>query len=127
MARSPIRTAPPNSVSAGVATRSLVGGIPSAYASEVLEIVVQIPPGRVLTYGDVAELVGRGSGHAVGAVMSRHGHEVPWHRVVLSSGYPNPAGPHEAIRLLVQDGTPLAPNGERVDLVAARWKGPSAA
>jgi methylated-DNA-protein-cysteine methyltransferase-like protein len=127
MSRATARIAPPNSVSAGIATHSLVGGIPSAYASEVLEIVAQIPPGKVLSYGDIAELVGRGSGRAVGAVMSRHGHEVPWHRVVLSSGYPNPAGPHEALRLLVQDGTPLAPNGERVNLVAARWNGPAGA
>jgi alkylated DNA nucleotide flippase Atl1 len=107
-----------------VATRSLVGGTPSAYASEVLEVVARIPAGKVLTYGDVAELVGRGSGRAVGAVMSRHGFEVPWHRVVLSSGYPNPAGPVEALRLLREDGTPLGRGGEKVDLDRARWSGP---
>jgi methylated-DNA-protein-cysteine methyltransferase related protein len=119
------RSSPPNSVSAGLATHALVGGTPSPYAAEVLAIVNQIPRGKVLSYGDIAELVGRGSGRAVGAVMSRHGHEVAWQRVVLSSGYPNPAGPKEALRLLVEDGTPLAPNGERVNLVAARWNGPA--
>ena len=103
-----------------------MGGKPSAYANEVLEIVAQIPPGKVLTYGDIAELIGRGSGRAVGAAMSRHGHEVAWQRVVLSSGHPNPAGPVEAIRLLKKDGTPLARGGERVDLKAARWRGPDA-
>jgi alkylated DNA nucleotide flippase Atl1 len=92
----------------------------------VLDVVAQIPAGAVLTYGDVAEIVGRGSGRAVGAVMSRHGHEVPWHRVVLSTGYPNPAGPVEALRLLIRDRTPLAAGGERVDLTAARWPGPPA-
>lgn len=98
-----------------------MGGPPSAYAAEVLDIVARIPRGKVLTYGDIAELVGRGSGRTVGAVMSRHGHEVPWHRVVLSSGHPNPAGPVEALRRLVADGTPLAKGGERVDLETARW------
>ena len=88
---------PPNSVSAGLATRSLIGGTPSPYAAQVLEIVNQIPRGKVLSYGDIAELVGKGSGRAVGAVMSRHGHEVAWHRVVLSSGFPNPAGPQKAL------------------------------
>ncbi len=118
------RSRPPTSASAGLATHALVGGTPSAYAAQVLEIVAQIPPGKVLSYGDVAELVGRGSGRAVGAVMSKHGYEVAWHRVVLSSGHPNPAGPVEALRLLVADGTPLARGGERVDMGAARWEGP---
>jgi len=101
-----------------------MGGTPSAYAIEVLEIVAKIPRGKVLTYGDIAELIGRGSGRTVGAVMSRHGYEVPWHRVVLSNGHPNPAGPQEALRRLVADGTPLAPGGERIELAAARWSGP---
>ncbi len=118
------RSKPPHSVSAGVSTRPLVGGTPSAYAVEVLDIVAKIPRGKVLTYGDIAELVGRGSGRTVGAVMSRHGYEVAWHRVVLSSGHPNPAGPVEARRLLIADGTPMAPGGERVDLAGARWSGP---
>jgi methylated-DNA-protein-cysteine methyltransferase-like protein len=118
------RSEPPRSVSAGVGTRPVMGGEPSAYAAEVLAVVAQIPAGKVLTYGDVAELIGRGSGRAVGAAMSRHGHEVAWHRVVLSSGYPNPAGPDRALRLLRADGTPLATGGERVDLSAARWSGP---
>ena len=109
-----------------MATRGLIGGgPPSAYASEVLEIVAQIPPGKVLTYGDIAELIGRGSGRAVGAAMSRHGYEVAWHRVVLSSGYPNPAGPVAALELLKADHTPLARGGERIDLALARWCGPT--
>ena len=121
------RSGPPRSVSAGVGTRPIMGGTPTAYASEVLDIVAQIPAGKVLTYGDVAELIGRGSGRAVGAAMSRHGHEVAWHRVVLSSGHPNPAGPVEALRRLKADGTALAVGGERVDLQVARWRGPDPA
>ncbi len=86
---------------------------------EVLDVVEAIPPGRVLSYGDVAEVVGRGSPRAVGTVMGRHGHEVPWHRVVQASG--RTAGPHaaEALALLRAEGTPL--RGERVDMDAARW------
>lgn len=118
------RSRPPESVSAGLATRGLIsGGEPTPHAVEVLDAVARIPPGKVMTYGDVAEYVGRGSGRTVGAVMSRHGHEVPWHRVVLSTGHPNPAGPVEALKRLVADGTPLLPDGERVDLRQARWEG----
>ena len=69
------------------------------------------------------DALGSGSGRVVGAAMSRHGHEVAWHRVVLSSGHPNPAGPVEAMRRLKADGTPIAKGGERIDLALARWDG----
>jgi alkylated DNA nucleotide flippase Atl1 len=87
----------------------------------VLDVVDRIPRGRVLSYGDVAELLGSGSGRAVGAVMSRHGHEVPWQRVVLSTGEPAPSAPAEALRLLRAEGVPMV--GDRVDMARARWDG----
>ena len=110
-------------MSAGLATRPLQGGRPTPYAVAVLEVVDRIPRGKVMSYGDVAEYVGSGTGRTVGAVMSRHGHEVPWHRVLLSNGRPNPANPEEALRLLKRDRTPMMPDGERVDLKRARWDG----
>ncbi|MBX6388357.1 MAG: MGMT family protein [Frankia sp.] len=118
---------PPASVSAGLATRVRVhdGGRPGAYATAVLDVVAMIPPGRVMTYGDVAEFVGAGTGRHVGAVLSRFGHEedVPWHRVIRATGEPNPTAPNEALAKLIADGTPLRPGGERVDLARARWDG----
>lgn len=119
------RTRPVPSVSAGLGTRLRAGGAPSPYAVAVLDVVDRIPPGRVMTYGDVAEHVGAGTGRTVGAVMSRHGHEVPWQRVIRSTGEPNPAAPEEALRRLRAEGTPLLPGGGRVDLAAARWDGSS--
>ena len=91
------------------------------YLDDVGPLVDAIPAGRALTYGDVAELTGWGSARAVGAVMSRHGHEVPWQRVVLSTGEPAPSAPGEALRLLRAEGVPL--RGDRVDMRAARWDG----
>ena len=79
--------------------------------------------GCVLTYGDVAEYVGTGSARSVGAVLRRHGHEVPWQRVVLATGAPAPAAPQRALLLLRCDGAPLVPAGDRVDLARARWDG----
>ena len=61
--------------------------------------------------------------NVVGAVMSRHGHEVPWHRVVQSTGGPNPASPVEALRRLRRDRTPM--RGDKVDMRLARWDGRS--
>ncbi len=96
-------------------------GAPSSFAISVLDVVERIPPGRVLSYGDVAELLGAGSARTVGTVMSRHGHEVAWHRVVQASG--RPAEPHveEALRLLRAEGCPL--RRDRVDMANARWQG----
>jgi alkylated DNA nucleotide flippase Atl1 len=121
----------PASVSAGLGTRVRVhvGGRPGEYAIAVLDTVARIPPGKVMTYGDVAEYVGGGTGRHVGAVLARFGHQedVPWHRVIRSTGEPNPTAPIEAIELLAADGTPLRPGGERVNLAAARWDGSSPA
>ena len=95
----------------------------SAFAAQVLDVVARIPPGRVLTYGDVAEFVGTGSARSVGAVLRRHGHEVPWQRVVLATGAPAPAAPQRALLLLRCEGAPLVPAGDRVDLARGRWDG----
>ncbi len=113
------------SVSAGLATRPFQGGRPTPYAVAVLELVDRIPRGKVMSYGDVAEYVGSGSGRTVGAVMSRHGHEVPWHRVVQSTGGTQPGvsrggaaavapGPHPDARR--QGGHAAGPMGREIDM-----------
>ena len=97
---------------------------PRRYLDDVAPLVDAIPPGRVLTYGDVAELTGWGAPRAVGAVMAQHGLELPWWRVVradgsLVAGLLGRARVHWA-----DEGTPLAPGGQGVDLALARWEGP---
>ncbi len=88
----------------------------------VLDAVARIPPGRVMTYGDVAEWMGSGSARTVGMVLARHGREVPWQRVVQASGQPFGDG----LGLLAAEGCPI--RGERVVLDACRWDGkPSSA
>ena len=97
------------------------GAGPTEYAREVLDIVDRIPAGKVMSYGDVAELHGRGSARTVGAVMSDHGREVPWHRVVQASGRPAEPYVQQAVELLRAEGCPVV--GERVVMTAARWDG----
>ncbi|MCW2608151.1 MAG: Methylated-DNA-(protein)-cysteine S-methyltransferase binding protein [Frankiales bacterium] len=111
------------SLSAGLGTRPGATGPPTAYARVVLDAVDTIPSGKVLSYGDVAELTGRGTGRTVGTVLSKHGREVSWWRVVQASG--RPAEPHlqEALRLLAAEGCAL--RGEAVDMAVARWDGAS--
>ena len=58
------------------------------YRERVYVIVRQIPPGRVMTYGQIAEILGEGyTPRTVGYVM--HGADsenVPWQRVINSQG-----------------------------------------
>ena len=93
----------------------------TTYLDAVAPLVEAIPPGLALTYGDVAELTGWGAARAVGAVMSRHGHELPWWRVVRADGS-LPEGLLPRARLhWDEEGTPLRPGGGAVDLGRARW------
>lgn len=104
--------------------RPAVARVPvTPYARLVLDAVDAIPPGRVLTYGDVAEYVGRPGARSVGMVMARWGSEVPWHRVVTAAGRPAPGHEEAALERLRAEGVPLVRGGTRVDLAAARWDG----
>jgi alkylated DNA nucleotide flippase Atl1 len=92
------------------------------YAEEVLDVVDAIPEGQVMTYGDIAELVGRGGPRQVGSVMSHYGSATNWWRVIRADGRPPACHEGEAHRHYREEGTPL--RGERVDLRRARWEGP---
>lgn len=111
----------PASASAGLSVRPGADSGPTAFAVAVLEVVARIPAGKVMTYGDVAEYLGQGSPRTVGAVMAKHGHEVPWQRVVQASGRPAEPLVDKALALLRAEGCPV--RGERVVLAAARWDG----
>ena len=111
----------PASASAGLSVRP--GGEigPTPFALAVLGVVARIPAGKVMTYGDVAEYLGQGSPRTVGAVMAKHGHEVPWQRVVQASGRPAEPLLERALALLRAEGCPV--RGEKVLLSEARWDG----
>lgn len=95
------------------------------YADRVLAAVEQIPPGRVLTYGDIAALLGDGGPRQVGRVLALYGSMVPWWRVVRADGRPPPGHELPALREYRVEGTPLrAAAGEpRLDMRRARWSG----
>jgi alkylated DNA nucleotide flippase Atl1 len=92
-------------------------------ASAVLDVVDLIPPGRVMTYGDVAEYVGRGGPRQVGTVMARWGGAVAWWRVLKADGSPPPGHEAEALGHYRRERTPMRASGTTVDLGRARWDG----
>lgn len=95
------------------------------YAEAVLALVEQIPPGRAMSYGAIADAVGvrlgRGGPRQVGAVMSTLGGAVPWWRVVTVTGRVPPGHERRAYRELIAEGTPMTADGSRVDLRRAGW------
>ena len=96
------------------------------FAEAVLGIVDQIPPGRVLAYGDIAELLGQGGPRQVGSVMSRYGSSVTWWRVIRASGEAPQGLQDEALAHWREEGTALVRGviaGRRVDMRLARWDG----
>jgi alkylated DNA nucleotide flippase Atl1 len=89
---------------------------PEVYVEAVLALVESIPPGRVMTYGAIADALaeqsGRNSARRVGTIMARHGGAVPWHRVVGVGGRLVPGNETEARRRLEAEGVPF--RAERV-------------
>ena len=95
------------------------------YTDAVLQVVAAIPPGRVMTYGDVAWTFGRPGARAVGLVMRYHGSGMPWWRVIRAGGHPPTGLEAEARAHYEAEGTPLLPadtaSGYRIDLARAAW------
>ncbi len=57
------------------------------YRERVFTIVLQIPAGRVMTYGQIAIILGEGyTARTVGYVMHASDEGVPWQRVINSQG-----------------------------------------
>ena len=101
------------------------------YAEAVLDLVAQIPEGRAMTYGLIAEIVGdgfeatggkrRGGPRQVGQVLARTGRDVPWWRVVNTVGRPPLQHLQAALDELRHERTPLVADGSRVALRTAIW------
>jgi alkylated DNA nucleotide flippase Atl1 len=101
------------------------------FASDVLDTVDAIPPGRVMSYGDVADYLGRGGPRQVGRVMATCGGAVPWWRVIHADGSLLAGHERAALRQYREEGTPLRASADgtsfRVDMRRARWHGPGPA
>lgn len=109
-----------------------------AYYELVWEIVRQIPPGNVTTYGRIAALVPPPAGMSerayaargarmVGGAMAECPANVPWQRVINSQGKVSlrkGSGGEEQRALLESEGV-VFDEKDRVDLSRYLWAGPS--
>jgi methylated-DNA-protein-cysteine methyltransferase-like protein len=99
----------------------------SGVHERIFALVGRIPPGRVATYGQIAEFAGRCTPRMVGYAMASvpHGSAVPWHRVINGRGRISLRGEgHDLQRSLLEaEGVAFGPDG-RVDLGEFGWIGP---
>jgi len=104
------------------------------FIDQVMAMVHAIPPGRVMTYGDIAiiltaraERSGLGVRYTprmVGHVMSRFGSVMPWWRVIRAGGYPPRSLQARAWPHYRREGTPIIGEDEddyRIDMRRARF------
>jgi len=96
------------------------------YRERVYDIVRKIPRGRVMTYGQIAEILGEGyTARTVGYVMhGAEGESVPWQRVINAQGKCSTAKMTLPVNLqqsmLESEGVKFDLNG-RCDLRTALW------
>jgi methylated-DNA-protein-cysteine methyltransferase related protein len=89
----------------------------------IYAIVRQIPPGRVASYGQIAQIVGctaREVGYAMAAVKSD---DIPWQRVINSQGkisMAEQAGGTQQRQLLIDEGIHFDAHG-RVNFKVYGW------
>ncbi len=95
----------------------------------IYAIVRQVPPGRVVTYGQIVNIVGGCSARLVGYAMAglRSGEhpDVPWQRVVNRQGtisIHDPFGKNIQRQLLEEEGVHFDRN-DRIDFKEFGWLG----
>jgi methylated-DNA-protein-cysteine methyltransferase-like protein len=96
------------------------------FDAAVRAALAQVPAGKVVSYGQLAELAGyarraRHVGHLLARLPEDSG--LPWQRVVKSDGAiaPRLSGHQDWQRILLEEeGVPFKADG-RVDMRQARW------
>ena len=95
------------------------------YRERVFKLVRRIPRGRVMTYGQVAAILGEGyTPRTVGFVMHSAEGDLPWHRVINAQGACSTGGlllpADKQQRMLEREGIEFDERG-RCDLQRYVW------
>jgi methylated-DNA-protein-cysteine methyltransferase-like protein len=95
------------------------------YRQKVYKLVRRIPRGRVMTYGQIAELLGEGyTPRTVGFVMHGSDDGTPWHRVVNAQGACSTINlvlPHDKQQKMLESEGVLFDKAGRCDLQTFLW------
>lgn len=119
MAGNPVGTPSRRGQNGGMEPDRVAEAVVAQTVDRVLLAADLVPAGRVVSYGDIAELVGT-SARRVGRIMAEHGHDVCWWRVVNASG-DLPAGLRASARRQWEaEGTPVKASGAGCRIGACR-------
>lgn len=94
------------------------------FRARVEAVVAQIPPGRVMTYGQLAALCGNArAARIVGGIAHFGDPNLPWQRVVnkqggLAAGYPGGRAGHR--QALAAEG--ITVTDDKVDVERLLWR-----
>jgi methylated-DNA-protein-cysteine methyltransferase-like protein len=86
---------------------------------KVRELIASVPPGSVVSYGDIAGMAHAPSPRLVGRILAEDGHDLPWHRVLRADGTPAPHLQHEQLELLRAEG--VLADDNKVNMRKYRW------
>lgn len=95
----------------------------SNFFGQVYDVVNKIPYGKVLSYGQIARILGRPrAAREVGWAMRCCPDHLPWQRVVKADGSIT-GGEYAEMRraALIAEGVPFLPDG-RVDMGLCIWE-----
>ena len=105
-----------------------------AYYEQVWDLVRQVPYGKVVTYGEIAQMLPPPAGvelqeyqafgpRWVGGAMAACPDDVPWQRVINSQGkISERPGAKRQRQLLEEEGVVFV--NDKVDLKVYSWRGP---
>ena len=106
---------------------------PIIFNNQVWDIVRQVPPGKVATYGQIARMIPAPPGveakayqafgpRWVGSAMAKCPEDVPWQRVINSKGEISPRPGAEHQRQLLEEEGIVFNERSRIDLKSFVWQ-----
>lgn len=99
-----------------------------SFYDKVIAVIMSIPKGKVMTYGQVAAAAGnpKAARFVSGAMRRYQDSDLPWHRVLNSSGHislPTYEGYELQKSLLLMEGVVMS-DKDRVNLNVYAYRGP---
>ena len=94
------------------------------FYQQVYDIVAQVPSGKVVSYGQIARMLGRPrAAREIGRAMRICPDGLPWQRVVMQDGAIAGGGFAQLQQAMLEaEGVGFLPDGQ-VDMMSFRWGG----
>jgi methylated-DNA-protein-cysteine methyltransferase-like protein len=96
---------------------------PDSIYKKIYDTICQIPHGKVVTYGQIASIVGNCTARMVGYALAATPEdiEIPWHRVINSQGKISLKTFEDLQRKLLESEGIVFDKSDKVSLRKYRW------